>query len=164
MTIGSNYNADLNCNLDAEVLREIETFSFVNKEMKVDSDIYLTLTDIDTIKLINSGNSDDESDNDSKKDLLKKILIYGGIALGVIIIGVIIFCVIRKRGSAKPMNFAPDSNLNNINQQKNMNYINQNSTKRNKVMIGNELSLYKKKNDSTIDDLTKSRKKRKKKK
>ena len=161
LTIESNYNADLNCNLDVEGHEEDEAFSFVNKEMIVESDIYLTLTDIDTIKLINSEYID-ESDNDN--DLLKKILIYGGIALGVIIIGVIIYCVIRKRGNAKQMNFTPDSNLNNINQQKNMNYNEKNSEKRNKIVLENDVSLCGRKKDSTIDEFTKKKSKKKKKK
>ena len=154
LTLESNLNADLDCNLNVLSYQDIKTFSFINKEVKIrDSNIYLTLTDIDTIKLINSENFEEEDDNKTI-DLLIKIGMYGGSVIGVFLLGVGFYCAI-KRSRAKRRNYLPDSNLNNINQLNNMHSILQTSAgrvndrimkKRNKNKVDGARDNLKKKN------------------
>ena len=114
LIIGSNLTSDLSCDLNVEDYKDIKIFSF--KPSKVSENGYeINLIDIDTIILMNSDKIY------SKKELFKKIGIYGGAIVGGVLLIILIICLIKSK-KAKQLPFSQESGLNPVN---NMNSRNQ---------------------------------------
>ena len=114
--IGSELNANLNCEFSSKKHKDIKTFSFKTSEIiTTDREIYLS--QLDDIKLINSEESFFEKN--------KLYFIIGGCGLGAGITGVVIFLILRK----KKLNLLKqDSGINNLNKTHNLDGINANNS------------------------------------
>ena len=113
-TVGEDLNADLSCDLNVEEYKNIRTFSFKTKEI-ITEDNEIDLYQLSSINLINNGKEEkEEEEKNEKKELIEKILIYGGSALGAVIIGIIIFFLIRKQ-RRKSFNMMQNSDMRMFN-------------------------------------------------
>ena len=105
----SNLNAHLACDFNAENFKSIKTFSF---KMSQISNEYndIVVSDLDKITLINT-------EEKSFFEEHKLYFLIGGPALGTILIGVLIYFIVRKKRVNQPNTFInmQESGMRNIN-------------------------------------------------
>ena len=110
-TSETNLNAYLTCDFNAENYKDIKTFSFKMSQIS-NKDNDIIVSNLDKITLINT---EEEKSFFEKNKLI--IIIICGCALGAILIGVLIFFIIRKKRANQSNNFInmQESGMKNIN-------------------------------------------------